>query len=365
MVDGPPGSGKTFSCVSWMVDILINSERPVVTNMTVKPAALGAIASYFDVGRVDLARAREFAKRIKIIGEEDIRHFWDLPFLRGAAVYFDELHLVFSSRDWKDAEQELTDFISEHRKGGMDFYMVSQSKKNILVDIRRMAEGCYFVRNSRKLSIMPDSFWSGYKWPIQFFILKYCPSEGGKMSIRKATDTSTVWPWWDRKLIFRGYESHEASADFPALQGSERLRSDSDDDYGVMSNIWKEAVGNVPQTAALLSIVGVVVASPWLIGAGMDYVQGGGVESEASGMAEDGKGSDGVGRVKSKRVGVSSGKDREGEQEGRSGGVPLERAVAMIREGRVEVDRAAVGVAGSSGNYCRVSPACWPSSARS
>lgn len=302
LVDGPPGSGKSFCCVRWMVDVLVDTDRPIVTNITVRPGALGAVASYFDCGRVELDRAREFRDRIRVVDEHDIKHFWDLPFLRGAAVYFDELHRVFSSRDWDQAEQELTDFISEHRKGGMDFWVISQSKKNIRVDIRRMAEGCYYVRNSRKLSIIPGGFWSGYRWPLQFFRLKYCAAEAGKTSIRKADHSECMMPWCDQKLIFRGYNSHEAAADFPALQGSDRIRSDADDDDGVWRNTINELVGNPAQTAALLTVLFVAImlvgwgpsVFRWLVSPGGDDTHVVKEEPTVEDVKDDGQKTEGI-----------------------------------------------------------------------
>ncbi len=293
LVDGPPGSGKSFCCVRWMVDILRNTERPILTNITINKTVLAAVACYYERAKITLDTVRDYRKRLHIVGEEEIRNFWNLPamkngkpYMRNAAVFLDELHMYFRSSDWKSAEEELTDFLAEHRKGGLDFYCISQSKDRVLVDIRKMAEGCYFIRNSMTQSVYPGSWFGRVRWPVQFFILKYAPAEGGKMRMRNCQTSTSLMPWGNHKLIFRCYRSFAANSDFDALAGAEDLESGSHKDKGLLRNIASEVVRCPAQFLVAGGIFAAMVSAPWIVSQIDDT---GSMINSAFGVGDDGE----------------------------------------------------------------------------
>ena len=267
LVDGPPGSGKTFSCVRWMVDILRGSDRRIVTNVAVRPGRLAAWAAFGTGGAYKwpcVEAVRRFRKRIVTMGVEEVRRLWELD-LAGAAVFLDELHLAFLSRNWASLPDEVIAFISEHRKGGIDFYCISQSISNVDTSFRRIAEGCWFVRNSLTEPIWPGSWLSGFKWPVQFFDCRFVLNEQGKFNMRKVCHGRNVWPVGPNKHLFRCYESFSSSSSFKALQGTKAGHSDSYDGLSWWRRLLRDFVENPVQVALLVLVVAAVIGVPWVV----------------------------------------------------------------------------------------------------
>lgn len=285
LVDGPPGAGKTFFTVRKMVDILRNSGRRIVTNISVNPVRLAAVASVFDCERVDMDRVHEYleytdpdtgetGERFVFIGKEEIRQLWTLPELKGASVFLDELHTVFPKNDWSNVPQDLTDFLSEMRKGGIEFYVISQNIKNVVKQWRDLSHGTYYIRNSLTQSVSPGGWFGAIRWPLQFFMVRYSAAKAGKVSFHDIQSRNWYGPWGKNRLIFECYGSHVATTTkYPALQGSENLESDEHKDRGFLRNLGGEFLRRPLQFIALLLLAafigGLPFWMPWLTKSGV------------------------------------------------------------------------------------------------
>ena len=173
---GKPGGGKGLFAMKLIVEELLRSTRPVVTNLAVRwePWVSGAgvancgLRHYLQVkhklaGDLDVIR-----KRITILQDEQCYEFWRFrpggveclkdgekfdtatALGNGGAFYvIDECWQFFSSRFSKATEQ-IQFYAAQHRKFGDDVLLVTQSTKQVMPALRELGQDFTVIRNHGK-----------------------------------------------------------------------------------------------------------------------------------------------------------------------------------------------------------------------
>lgn len=175
-VTGKPGGGKTLYAVSLIVRELVETQRPVVTNVSLKLDELNAyLQERHPSASVDLAR------RVVILEETQLSEFYRyrgagkilgmrrdiasgsnggkleevLPDLTtkdtedvGCFFVLDEVHVAFSARQWtKINSAGLLYYLSQHRKLNDDVLTISQSIELVDKQFRLTAQAFHVIRN--------------------------------------------------------------------------------------------------------------------------------------------------------------------------------------------------------------------------
>jgi len=273
IVDGQVGAGKSYFCVDVIVRLLLENQRVIFTNVAVKPTALACYVALVRERRrfgarrgrgtteETKARIRELKSRIHVLTNEKIATFWKLP-LRHSMVIMDELHRVFSSRDWKKFPKEGLDAISMHRHGDIEMMVLSQHSGNIESTFRRHAHELVRLRNSRATSIFPQRLLRWIKWPLQFFMVKRYDMEGGKV-VGDPVGEYALWPWFGRRLLFRCYDSHCIDAELPclgdAVDGAADLRKVKEYERSWLWHLGTQLSQNLMAVSMLIGMVIIAV----------------------------------------------------------------------------------------------------------
>ena len=140
---GTPGSGKSYEAVKKILDNL-KTGRVVITN----------------IDGISGDRQREHIKaktglddyqlhnQLHYLDNEQIKSFWDYAVkLPGALIVIDEVHKLFSNREWQtEKNKAFTEWSSTHRHGGYDVLLITQDIEKVDKHERSLIEWTYFFR---------------------------------------------------------------------------------------------------------------------------------------------------------------------------------------------------------------------------
>jgi zona occludens toxin (predicted ATPase) len=200
---GLVGGGKSYFSVIRILESL-SQGRTVVTNVSIDSRRVAwhmssAPRHYWDryvKGITRFSIAKQYLSRIRILSDDDVTHFWDFGF-NNSFIVLDELHLYFSNRDWARVPKSLVRYLSQHRKGHDDIFLMTQNINNLDVTYRRLASRFWHVHNPKNVPMFRFL-------PIplpEFFIAN---GYYGEIS-NKVIDTRIMTP---SKMIFALYDTY-------------------------------------------------------------------------------------------------------------------------------------------------------------
>lgn len=153
IVEGKPGAGKSYHTL--VNDILpaLKAGRPLYTNMAGLNTQLIALA--LDVPRMDI-NISMIDKRedwIQLLDwKESDKEGATLKFPKASLFVIDEAQMIWNSREFKNTTKGFTDLLAYHRHFGLDFCFLTQDAKLLDVNISRICEGCFTIKNLSFLS---------------------------------------------------------------------------------------------------------------------------------------------------------------------------------------------------------------------
>lgn len=115
LITGANGAGKTLNTLKWVAERAAKESRPVCHNGRFEPVEGGALASW---------------KKI------DFKDWQDEP--DGTIFLIDECHNDLPLRPSSSAPSDAVKMLAEHRRRGMDFYLVTQHPQNVDSFVRRL-----------------------------------------------------------------------------------------------------------------------------------------------------------------------------------------------------------------------------------
>jgi len=172
LITGANGAGKTLNTLKWVRERSVAESRPVCHNGRFEPTAGGELSSW---------------KKI------DIKDWQDEP--DGTIFLVDECHNDFPLRAASSAPPEHVRMLAEHRRRGMDFYLVTQHPQNIDNFVRRLIGDPGWHRHLKR--VFGASLVSCLQWPA---VNANCEKPGSG----KSAEVSTIaFP----KEVFGWYQS--------------------------------------------------------------------------------------------------------------------------------------------------------------
>ena len=169
-ISGRPGGGKSLYAVKLLLRELLETERPIVTNL---PLRLDNIVKYcIKNGRDEI----DVYSRIQMLDDSNVPEFWryrgvgveplpnctneqykkgdrpafDLVKPGGVCYFIDEVHDFLNSRNWQKTGEGCLFYISKHRHLGDDVFWITQSVKNVDSQFRSVTQDYTYCRNFSK-----------------------------------------------------------------------------------------------------------------------------------------------------------------------------------------------------------------------
>jgi len=162
---GNPGGGKSFYAVRQILFELQHTRRKIVTNLELRFENLQAYLSEQDwwqdghvmsrIVHLPEASAKEFYRYrsndpVPLVKKEGLDY--EVPdFSRsapeGVLYVIDEVHTLFSSREWFKTGQVVIWYQTQHRKLGDDVILISQHPEQVDKAFRRLAQDWSYLRN--------------------------------------------------------------------------------------------------------------------------------------------------------------------------------------------------------------------------
>lgn len=127
IIEGIPGSGKTYYAVRELVQGEHYYYEKVYTNIKLN-------LPYIKL------KYPELYKKIEYIGADEIENLgaWAQD-KSNCLIILDEVQIYYNSREWQKRNKEFLEFLTQHRKQGVDLWVITQDKKNIDTQFRRLA----------------------------------------------------------------------------------------------------------------------------------------------------------------------------------------------------------------------------------
>lgn len=209
LVTGPPGAGKSYYAVRKAIDSA-EAGKFVVANFPLVDGWEEKVANHHPLRWVIPGRRRELAAQMRrrSFFSEDVRELSRLRFpgkAEGRAVaIIDEAHNFMNSRTWRDEDRlEVLKFFTQHRKVGLDVYLVTQDAGNIDRQVRALFEYHVTLRNLRRMKVagIPVS-------PFNLFLAIWQWHSGAKAIVRREAYRLN----WTAKL----YDTYGTSFGFEA-----------------------------------------------------------------------------------------------------------------------------------------------------
>lgn len=172
LVTGANGAGKTLNTLKWVRERSVAESRPVCHNGRFEPVPGGELAQW---------------KKI------DIKNWQDEP--DGTIFLVDECHNDFPVRAASSPPPEYVRMLAEHRRRGMDFYLVTQHPQNIDNFVRRLIGDPGWHRHLKR--VFGANLVSCLQWPA---VNANCEKHG---SGKTAEVTTIAFP----KEVFAWYQS--------------------------------------------------------------------------------------------------------------------------------------------------------------
>ena len=273
MISGRQRAGKTYYCLTVVIEFLQTTKRHIYTDLPVNPDVLADFAcggknkhyaKYVSMlERIHLFvsfRGRErknykifkslnpdyismhkshkketFKHKIKgrevtfysrfeplFIPKELMHEFWKVTKFR-SIVFIDEAYECFGSLDQRshgaEIRQQLLSYTRQHNHFKDDIFLISHKECDIDKIIRNGLEKHIVVKNSKFENVSEKRFARGFRWPIQFFMIDVF-----MYGDKKPSDFFHIFP---DKHIFKCYNSFSIST----VIGKTGDFDDDDDDH--------------------------------------------------------------------------------------------------------------------------------------
>lgn len=259
--EGNMGGGKTYTALHRiMSDYLLNTERPVYTNIPINVPQYLTTLTRKESQRAKIEARLHFLKAevAPVLDAEGqpvkddkgrpfeackLREFWH-HCEPNAVVVLDELGELYNSRDRHSNPELLGYYINQHRHYKDDVYFICQSKLDIDAQVRRKIQYLWRVKNSLKENISEAWWMRGLRWPVQFFIVEKWVCQVGedlKTSGKEAEEVFWVRP---NKYGYRSYNSFSASTKLTGkkLAKDEDASSDVNESFARrLRTFWRNA----------------------------------------------------------------------------------------------------------------------------
>lgn len=186
LVTGPPGAGKSYYAVRKAVEA-VESGKYLVTNFPLVDDWERKVANHHPLRWLMPGRRRALEQRYRerSFFSEDVSELARLRFdghKEGRAVaIIDEAHGFMNSRLWRDEDRlDVVRFFTQHRKVGLDVYLVTQDANNIDRQVRGLFEYHVSLRNLRRMKLagIPVS-------PINTFLAIWQWFSGAKSIVKR------------------------------------------------------------------------------------------------------------------------------------------------------------------------------------
>ena len=204
-ISGKPGGGKSYLATKWLLDDLLNTDFPIVTNI---PLDFDGIAKFCsEKGRSDI----DLGTRIVVLPDSEVREFWRyrgngliLPeisdyqikegirpspdsFGLGVRYYLDEIHKFLNSREWKSTGPLLLWYISQHRHFGDEVVWITQHVGNVDKQWKSVTQDYTYVNNFSKEKFR--GFTKGNKFRRQTYLEPFT----GSQTLQESEEFSPDW----------------------------------------------------------------------------------------------------------------------------------------------------------------------------
>ncbi len=240
IVEGLPGSGKTYHAVKTLCENVLWERRPVYTNL---PLRLRVVRRYLRIKGDDPILARyvqpltedhlkRFFERNAAMAKFRMAHksHWGEPRIRaefckehgphvidydgdgepnwfppGAMIVIDEAHLWFDYRQQQREAPEILLYTSMHRHHMHRIILITQDKQQVSISWRRNAVEVLHAADKRRIP-----FLFGLRVPLMGFSYEVYPAEMGDMKDARVKPVRewVTWPRWGGMWVFRLYDSH-------------------------------------------------------------------------------------------------------------------------------------------------------------
>jgi zona occludens toxin len=159
VVEGPPGSGKSYSCVTRIYNAL-NRGQYVATNIQLSEGWALEFAKASRLRRLIPGRVEKLAAKYEanLFMSGDLEELMRVR-LQGKGeerglLLLDEAHNWMNSRTWTAGDRErLVRFFTQHRKLGWNVFLVSQRSAAIDAQVRGLCEYRITLRNLRRVRL--------------------------------------------------------------------------------------------------------------------------------------------------------------------------------------------------------------------
>ncbi len=229
VINGQQRSGKSFYCVSHIIENMVKTDRPICTNL---PLVVGEIVKvvYRRRKRKSKQTKEQIKARITLLEHDQVKEFWNLS-EPNSIIYLDELYEVFSAQGWKTASNELLSYTRQHGHYHDDLYLISHDTNDLNKTIRNGINEMIVVKNTRHMNFFGDSrfgklLFPGLKFPMtQFRAYHYEKAHFSKSHNPKlASIIETLKP---NKTIFKCYNSFSASNNLNKSLATGKVESDN------------------------------------------------------------------------------------------------------------------------------------------
>ena len=316
LITGKQRSGKSYFCVTLLIDYLRQCSRHIYTNLPVNPDILCDIAcggrlkypvqynqylsrihvfvnyagrnrhSFKEFKRLNpdfckmhhCVYSADYKRNLLIpVGRDNcmIRQFWRYTY-SNAVIFLDEVYEIFGAIDQlsrgREIRKEMLSYAKQHAHFKDDLFLITHDPADIDKIIRKSLNKQYVVRNSKYQNIIENRLFKGLRWPVQFFMIK-----GYEYGEREAQDQFNIWP---KQRVFQCYNSFNVS-DFLDKDSASLDSTSSDtaiDHAANWRNFGKQAF------PAFLLLFGVCVGFSVLIWGGMEFVSSSTSSAPVSGI---------------------------------------------------------------------------------
>lgn len=318
LITGKQRSGKSYFCVTLLIDYLRQCSRHIYTNLPVNPDILCDIAcggrlkypvqynqylsrihvfvnyagrnrhSFKEFKRLnpDFCKmhhsfySADYKRNLLIpVGRDNfmIRQFWRYTY-SNAVIFLDEVYEIFGAIDQlskgREIRKEMLSYAKQHGHFKDDLFLITHDPADIDKIIRKSLNKQYVVRNSKYQNIIENRLFKGLRWPVQFFMIK-----GYEYGEREAQDQFNIWP---KQRVFQCYNSFNVSDFLDKDSASfESTSSDTAIDHAAnWRNFGKQAF------PAFLMLFGICVGFFVLIWGGFQFVSQSSSTSSVSSESE-------------------------------------------------------------------------------
>ena len=280
IIEGEVGAGKSFWATQKIAETLVDTRRPIFTNVPIYPHRLAAYC-VFDLcgrswlkkdGEIDdqtVALWRSFVRRLHYVPDERVLTLWTLPMF-GAMIIWDELSQIFSSRGRGKLPEQINVWICQHRHARQDIYCMAQSHEDVHVMFRRHSTKLFSMRNGLGMSIWKNKYFQWMCWPVQFFKCDQWRMAHGKLVRKEGVKAAkSLWPFFKAKKLFDCYDSFSKPLGITCLSESVDGYDGSEDlaiwEEPVMMRIFKQLMANSTMVGlTLFMLVGGILGFRWL-----------------------------------------------------------------------------------------------------